>query len=361
MSVQFISSSKTASRLVKVGFLAALLAGTSLGAAEAANKVGWVWADQPSSASYTPNTNYSFNSSGGAVGITRSGTGTYNVSFSGLGSSLVSNVLVSGYSTNGTCKVSSWGASSASIGVLCFDAAGEPADSLFTLVYQARSGGFGSASKGLAFLWADQASSASYTPSTSYQYNSTGGTNTMTRSAVGVYEAVIPGLNTLGGTVQVTAYGSGAGRCKVSGWGPDVDGQHIGVLCFDSSGAASDQRFTLVFAATVPVAYLGTDVTGIYGWYNKAKGSGYKLSKTYRFNNLTSGALTGTHDAKGDTTVSWPGSASYTTSNQMVTAYGSGNSYCNVQSWAFPSTNCYGQGGHPKDSQYDLSFNASTP
>jgi hypothetical protein len=362
MSVQSAPSLATVSRLAKASFAAVLLAGVGVGAAEAANKVGWVWADQPSATSYTPNPSYSFNSSGGAVGISRSSTGVYNVSFAGLGSSLVSNVLVSGYSTSGACKVSGWNFSSASIGVLCFDPSGAPVDSYFTLVYQARAGGFGSSSKGLAFLWANDASSASYTPSTSYQYNSTGGVNTMTRSGPGIYTAILPGLTTAGGTVQVTAYGSGAGRCKVSGWSPGVDGQHVGVLCFDASGAASDQQFTMVFAQKVPVAYLGTEVTGIYGWYHKSKGQpGYKLSKTYRFNNLTSGALTGSRSGKGNTTVNYSGSASYSTSNQMVTAYGSDNSYCNVDGWAPPSTNCYGQGGHPKDSRYDVSFNVTTP
>jgi hypothetical protein len=362
MSVQALFSSKTASRLTKAGFLAALLASASLGAAEAANKVGWVYADQPASASYTPSTLYSFNSSGGTVGITRGSTGSYQVTFSGLNSNLVSNVLVSGYSTSGTCKVAGWNNSTASISVLCFDAAGAPADSLFTLVYQARSGGFGSASKGLAFLWADQEGAASYTPSTLYQYNSTGGTNTMTRNGLGSYEAVLPGLTSLGGTVQATAYGTDAARCKTSGWAPDFDGQHVFILCFNASGAPSDQRFTLVYAQAVPVAYLGTDVTGIYAWYSKAKGQpGYKLAKSYRFNNLTSGALTGTRSSKGNTVVHYSGSPSYATSNQLVTAYGIDNSYCNVDGWAPPFTNCYGQGGHPKDSRYNVSFNVTTP
>jgi hypothetical protein len=353
MSVRKHASSKTAA------FAAALLASVSFGAAQAGQKVGWVWANQPDVAGpYQPPAEYSFNSAGGAINITRSGTGTYSVVFSGLGSSnQFSNVLVSAYGGSGTCKVGGWGVSSASVSVLCFDSAGEPADNLFTMVYQSRAGGFGSASKGLAFLWANQSSTSSYTPDSFYQYNSTGGTNTMTRSAVGVYEAVIPGLNTLGGTVQVTAYGSGAGRCKVSGWGPDVDGQHIGVLCFNSSGAPSDELFTLAYAAKVPVAYLGTDVTGLYGWFNKAKGQNYKLSKTYRFNSLGSdSALIGNRSAKGLTSVDTLSSPSLGSSNMLVTAYGEDSSYCNVVEWFPLYTQCYGQGGHAKDSQYDVSF-----
>jgi hypothetical protein len=341
----------------KVAFTAALLAGVSFGAAEAGQKVGWVWANQESAASYTPDIDYSFNSAGGAVGITRSSAGVYNVSFAGLGSGTqFSNVLVSGYQTNGTCKVSGWNVGAASIGVLCFDAAGNPADSKYTLLYQSRSGGFGSGSKGLAFLWANDPSAASYTPSSSYQYNSTGGTNTMTRSSVGHYTAILSGLDTVGGTVQVTAYGAGAGRCKVSTWGPDFDGQHVSVLCFDASGAASDQTFTLAFAQKTPLAYLGNEVWGLYGWFQKSKGVGYKLSKIYRFNGLTGGALTGTRSSKGHTTVEYPGSLDLTTSNMLVTAYGDDNSYCNVSGWTPLNTVCYGQGGNPKDSQYNVAF-----
>jgi hypothetical protein len=347
---------------VKAGLLAALLASASLGAAQAAAyRIGWVWGDQPSATSYTPSTSYSFNSSGGAIGISRSSTGRYFVSFSGLGSSQVSNVLVSGYSTNGTCKVGGWDVSSAGINVYCFDASGNPADSYFTLLYQSRQGTFGSASKGLAFLWANDPTSASYTPSAPYQYNSTGGTNTITRSSTGHYEALLPGLTTIGGTVQVTAYGSGAGRCKVQGWGPASDGQHINVLCFDATGAASDQQFTLAFANKLPIAFLGTKVTGVYGWYNKPRALHFKLSKTYRFNNLTTGKLTGTRNSKGNTVVEYPGSPSYSTSNMLVTAYGSDNSYCNVYGWTPLYTSCYGQGGHPINSQYDVSFDVTTP
>src|SRR5262245_42166976 len=70
----------------------------------------------------------------------------------------------------------------------------------------ARSGKTGSSAQ-LGYVWANQPSSASYTPSLTYQFNSAGGTNTITRSGVGQYTVHFPGLSTLGGHVQVTAYG----------------------------------------------------------------------------------------------------------------------------------------------------------
>src|SRR5690349_18877060 len=62
---------------------------------------------------------------------------------------------------------------------------------------------------GYAFLWADQPSTASYTPSTSFQGNSMGGTNTIVRNGTGDYTITLPGMagnGGDGGNVQVTAY-----------------------------------------------------------------------------------------------------------------------------------------------------------
>src|ERR1051325_3444203 len=50
------------------------------------NRIGYALADQASVAGpYAPNASYRFNSSGGAVQVTRSATGVYSVRFSGLG------------------------------------------------------------------------------------------------------------------------------------------------------------------------------------------------------------------------------------------------------------------------------------
>ena len=78
--------------------------------ASAAHGNGYAWADNPTGASYTPNATYSFNSSGGAIGITRSGVGTYAVKFSGLGGNGAGgNVQVTAYGADAeTCKVASW-------------------------------------------------------------------------------------------------------------------------------------------------------------------------------------------------------------------------------------------------------------
>lgn len=343
--------------------IAAALAGGAAAAPPAPDRVGWVWANQPDAvAAYTPNASFSYSSAGGAITVTPTATGAYDVAFPALAdaSGTPTNVTVSGYQTSGTCKVQTWNRVTAIASVLCFDAAGNAANSAFTLLYQERAAPFGSASKGMAFLWAGDPASASYTPSAFYNYNSTGGTNTMTRSGVGHYEAALPGLTTVGGHVQVTAYGAGAGRCKVAEWGQDGSGTRVSVLCFDASGAFSDQRFTLLYIRNVPAGYqTGAATTGVYGWTDRRKTKApYKIAKTYRYNNLTHGALSADREGKGVSTVSYKGAPGFSTSNMLVTAYGGDNGYCNVQSWAPMVTQCYAQGGVAQDRRYDVAMTA---
>jgi hypothetical protein len=98
-----------------------------------------------------------------------------------------------------------------------------------------------------AYVWANQQGAASYTPSLSYQYNSTGGTNTITRSGVGVYQVRLPGAGNVSGHVQVTAYGSGSTRCKVQSWTSTVTAKLVNVRCFDTAGAPADSRDVVDF------------------------------------------------------------------------------------------------------------------
>ncbi|WP_395657743.1 hypothetical protein [Nocardioides sp.] len=76
-------------------------------------------------------TNYTYNRSGGAVNVVHNSAGDYTITFAGLNLS-AGNVVVSGYGGGATwCKVNSWGSSS--IGVLCFNSAGAPTDSRWTI------------------------------------------------------------------------------------------------------------------------------------------------------------------------------------------------------------------------------------
>jgi hypothetical protein len=76
---------------------------------------------------------YAFNSAGGAITRTKTATGRYAITFTGLDLA-AGNVQVTAYGGAAEfCKVQSWGGSSAN--VACFDAAGADADSQFSLAF----------------------------------------------------------------------------------------------------------------------------------------------------------------------------------------------------------------------------------
>ena len=102
-------------------------------------RLGFAWANQPAAASYTPNVNYSFNSSGGAVTATRLGLGQYAVDFAGLQkvAGETENVQVTPWATASTsCNVVGWGNAGAGIrvNVECRQLNGSLTDARFNVV-----------------------------------------------------------------------------------------------------------------------------------------------------------------------------------------------------------------------------------
>lgn len=96
----------------------------------------YAYAALPANPSYAPSSTYAFNPAGGAITATRISTGVYGMTFAGAGSVGVGNghVQVTAYGSGSShCKVASWG--SESVNVSCFDAAGNPADSAYTVLY----------------------------------------------------------------------------------------------------------------------------------------------------------------------------------------------------------------------------------
>jgi hypothetical protein len=97
--------------------------------------LAYAWANQPSSPNYTPSTFYSSNPTGGAISISRSGTGLYTVSWAGVDPQIFEggDVQVTAYGGgNAQCKVSSWG--SASANVRCFSPSGALVDAFYTVL-----------------------------------------------------------------------------------------------------------------------------------------------------------------------------------------------------------------------------------
>ena len=126
------------------------------------------------------------------------------------------------------------------------------------------SAGADTAGHGYGYVWADDPSSAigvAYTPSTSYQANSTGAPNTITRTSTGVYAVTFPGLGALG-TATVSSYG-GSSSCKLQNWVAVSGGTQVTVLCFASTGAPVDSQFTALYTYVAtspsPAGYVWND------------------------------------------------------------------------------------------------------
>ena len=89
------------------------------------------------------------------------------------------NVTAFGEGTS-YCQVGSWGGDGAggmSVSVVCTDQTGAPVDSLFTATYSVPP-----ASGKLGYVWANQPSTASYTPDGFYQMRNTQPSTAETRS-----------------------------------------------------------------------------------------------------------------------------------------------------------------------------------
>lgn len=358
---------KTAIPSIGVASLACLLTVGAAGAAHASFRVGWVWASLPDATSpYTPGADFIYNSASGAITVHPISRGNYVVEFDNLYDGAPSNVQVAAYQSTGYCVVVGWTGSDTTLDALvrCFDATGVPANTRFTLLYQSRNVSFGASSAGLAYLFADQPSAASYTPLFAYQYNSTGATNTIVRNAVGSYTATIPGLTTIGGDVQVTAYGTNAARCTVHSWLTSSRGTKINVFCWNGSGRRADEKFDLAYALNESFGLVtGANSPSAYAYANFAgPGPTYTPSLSYQYNSFRTGRLTATRIGTGTYIVSIPPGASFNTSTALVAAYGQSNLYCNLVAWDHTvsiEVACYGQGGGLTDSLFDVTLQGS--
>jgi hypothetical protein len=103
-------------------------------------------------------------------------------------------------------------------------------------------------SEHLAYAWADQPGSASYTPSTFYSSNPSGGGVSITHLGTGRYSISWAAADAQifdGGDVQVTAYGGGNAQCKVEGWGSE----NATVRCFTATGVLVDSFYDVLLGS----------------------------------------------------------------------------------------------------------------
>jgi hypothetical protein len=308
---------------------------------------------------------------GGGVNIDYLGTGSYEVEL-GIIPPGPDDFQVGSDVSNGfiNCMTAGWSGVTphhkggvVDVLVNCYDASGNPEDSSFSFLYQSRGESFGSAGKGIAFLLANEPTEASYTPDPDYQFNSTGATNAMVRNGTGSYTATIPGLTKKGGNVQVTADGSSFARCKVSDWSSDQSGTSVNVLCFDVTGAAADEMFTLAYTIGEPMGLWQTEHAhgdiGTYVWADKPdKTKVYAPPRAYNYNGFGTGSLTVQRTAAGVYDVTFPDEQPYTPASALVTANGSVNTSCIVNNGGdgYDPTEvlCFDQSGNSTDSAFSV-------
>ena len=179
---------------------------------------GYLQATSPTAASYHPLAERSFNRSGGATTITKVAgtTGRYVARFTGLSALLggKSTVRVTASSTNNAyCKPLGASLVRDSVEVRCFRiGTGAAANVAFYLQVIGKR-------DNLAFVFGNQPTASSYTPSSAGTWNPAGATQ-IVRNGVGQYYVGFKGLGGrlpagVGGHVQVNAVGAGKTHCEV--------------------------------------------------------------------------------------------------------------------------------------------------
>jgi hypothetical protein len=308
------------------------------------------------------NTSYSYSTAGGTISVSSAATGAYTVRFPGLGGSGGNAQVVAYGSGSARCKVASWGTSGADevVGVRCHTAAGAAVNSAFVVHYGRKTSNNGVG----AYLWADQASAASYYPSASYSWNSTGGTNSITRTATGAYTVRLPGLAATGGTVEVTAYGTSSQHCKVASWVASGADQLVYVRCFNTTGGAADTQYALNYQGPANVSVFDE---GAFAWADNATSASYTPNTNYSYDSGNINGWPGCGGWLGTTTGGKTSTGTYfmrhtnldpMNSAAIVTAYGTDSKYCKVTGWSANgtgvqiNTQCYTSGGSLSDTQY---------
>jgi hypothetical protein len=313
---------------------------------------GFVWANEPTAASYTPGSTYAYNDSGRTPRIARTGTGEYRVTFpslSGLGSTF-GNVQVSAYGSTGHyCKIASW--SGDDVAVACFDSAGIPADTRYTVLYLVPD----YHDNPYAFALAHQPSTLSYAPARSYNAGG-GGLVLAIRVGVGRYALSWTGFGATGSGrthAQVTAYGSGNARCRLDDW---IDDSAL-VSCFDATGTPVDSQYSVLYWRP------GASDDGLaFAWASEEVTGSYPPSSCCSYN-AGGGTITATRDFPGVYRMTWAGMSGIGTNGghiqvSAVGPYGGGDSRCKVSSWG-PDTAvilCFDAAGSPLDVDYNVLF-----
>lgn len=336
-------------------------------------EVAWAWV-YPSGqgATFTPSLDYQYTPTGAPITVTRGATN--NAFVVHIPDVLPNNgcVTACAYQGNHTAVVQSWGSigNELLVTVKLYAPGGGPAnDGPFVIRYERA----GERNGRHAYLFANNATAASYTPATDLSWNGNRPDPTITRIATGNYVVTLPGLSPLGsefGNMQVTPYGGSMRRAKVASWAHSGGDTRITVLVQDSTGAAADGYFTLSYnevAAPIPDR-LGS---GAHMWADSPGALNYVPNAAYTDSNGTLGPQNAedvTRYGTGDYSVHLPNLAPADASMAMVTAYGYNTAYASVRSWSTDGGNgtyvrvhTYTPLGAAVDAQFNLLYLTDRP
>lgn len=354
------SSATDLARVDDAGFVSTIAGGTpsiralATGTAVSASgvvtvlpkRVAYALANEPGTATYTASAATSFNSAGGAITVSRLGTGSYRVSFPGQQplADEVETFMVSGYGGNTYCKVASWRNGTASdlvADVRCFAFGGDAADAQFTVSLVSDD----ALGNRFAFALADQlAAPAPYTPVTSFNASALRPRPPVVVSRLSVGKYAVKFTGNSGGAfdpegIIVTAYGTGNERCQP---GSELNGETVLVNCWTGAAVSyesvpADSRFTIVmsdrgrgFAERAGFAFVD-DVVVI------ANGGSMSLTGFNGYNSTT-GAVRAQRRGNGVFDVTFVGLASGPSGSRFV-AHASDmdeddSAYCSVIGWS---------------------------
>jgi hypothetical protein len=206
----------------------------------------FVFANQPTAASYSPANSGSWNPTG-ATRVVRMGLGKYQVTFAGIATRFPAgfggHLQVSAVGTGKAyCKLEEWGGlTDLSVYLGCYSPAGAAADTKFTVQVTPPAAH-------LAFAYANLPTADEYRPDQTYSSNPVGGAINISRYGTGIYVVRWTGVDAEirnMGNVQVTAYGWDGTLCKASG----SDNEAAYVLCFGPNGVAKDAAYTVLLGS----------------------------------------------------------------------------------------------------------------
>ena len=208
--------------------------------------------------SSTPIVGFPWNSTGGTNTVVRPAgtTGVFTVTLGGL--ALTGGAFqVTATGTNPDhCKISSWGGIGGNqvATVRCFNNAGAPTNTNFSLNYIGAANSVGIRDRG-AFVWANDPVAGLYFPSASFSKNTgnTAGVCTATNVAgrlpndPSIYIIQHENLPWSGGNPHVTAYGTDSTYCKVRDYTGST-GVEVQTRCYAPGGVAVTSRYVETYA-----------------------------------------------------------------------------------------------------------------